>query len=101
MSSSTEGLGTSILDAMALARPVVATSAGGIVDAVEHEETGLLVPPGDAGALARALKDLQESAATRQRMGLAGLRKVEEFDLQHTVQRTISAYQELFTPSRA
>lgn len=100
MSSSTEGLGTSILDAMALARPVVATSAGGIVDAVAHEETGLLVPPGDARAFARALQDLQESAATRQRMGLAGLRKVEEFDLRHTVRRTISAYQELFAPSR-
>lgn len=101
MSSKTEGLGTSILDAMALARPVVATSAGGIVDAVDHEETGLLVPPQDPRALARALGDLQESAATRQRMGLAGQKKVEQFDLQRTVRLTIDAYQELFPANGA
>jgi glycosyltransferase involved in cell wall biosynthesis len=96
MSSKTEGLGTSILDAMALARPVVATSAGGIVDAVEHEKTGLLVPPQDPGALAGALGGLQESAASRQRMGLAGQQKVEEFDLARTIRLTIAAYLELF-----
>jgi glycosyltransferase involved in cell wall biosynthesis len=101
MSSRTEGLGTSILDAMALARPVVATRAGGIVDAVEHGETGLLVPPEDARAMAQALGDLQKSAATRQRMGLAGRRKVEEFDLRRTVELTLSAYLELFPATSA
>lgn len=96
MSSVTEGLGTSILDAMALARPVIATRAGGIVDAVTAGETGLLVPPSDPGAMAAALADLQNSAASRQRMGLAGQRKVEEFDVRRTVELTLAAYRELF-----
>src|SRR3954468_23431282 len=61
MSSVTEGLGTSLLDAMACARPIVATSAGGIPEIVEDDRNGLIVPPRDAAALAkaivRALKD--------------------------------------------
>src|SRR6185503_2266450 len=61
MSSVTEGLGTSLLDAMACARPIVATEAGGIPEIVEDGVNGLLVPPRDAPALAaaivRALKD--------------------------------------------
>ena len=48
MSSVMEGLGTSLLDAMACARPIVATDTGGIPEVVVHEETGLLVPPRDA-----------------------------------------------------
>src|SRR5262249_23387082 len=47
MSSVTEGLGTSLLDAMACARPVVATTAGGIPEIVVDRETGFLVPPRD------------------------------------------------------
>src|SRR5204863_4348825 len=61
MSSLTEGLGTSLLDAMACGRPIVATTAGGIPEIVEDGATGLLVPPRDAPALAaaivRALRD--------------------------------------------
>src|SRR5438067_376414 len=55
MSSVTEGLGTSLLDAMACARPIVATSAGGIPEIVESGVTGTLVPPRDAHALAGAI----------------------------------------------
>ncbi len=61
MSSVTEGLGTSLLDAMACARPIVATRAGGIPEIVEDGVNGLLVPVRDHHALAeaivRALKD--------------------------------------------
>ena len=55
MSSVTEGLGTSLLDAMACARPVVATSVGGIPEVVVDGETGFLVPPRDPEALAAAI----------------------------------------------
>ena len=96
MSSVTEGLGTSILDAMALARPVIASRAGGIVDAVEDGQTGLLVPPRDPSKLADALRHLQDSAPSRQRMGLAGRQKVEDFDVRRTVELTLAAYQELY-----
>src|SRR4030095_8030699 len=55
MSSVTEGLGTSLLDAMACSVPIVATSAGGIPEIVEDGLNGLLVPPRDAAALAAAI----------------------------------------------
>src|SRR5947208_7720196 len=54
MSSVTEGLGTSLLDAMACGRAIVATRAGGIPEIVDEGRTGLLVPPRDAAALAAA-----------------------------------------------
>src|SRR3954471_13020283 len=63
MSSVTEGLGTSLLDAMACARPVVATRTGGIPEIVEDGVTGLLVAPQDPAALAAAiLRMLQDQA---------------------------------------
>ena len=54
MSSLTEGLGTSVLDAMAARRAVVATRAGGIPESVVDEETGLLTPVGDANSMSHA-----------------------------------------------
>ena len=53
MSSVTEGLGSAVLDAMAMGLAVVGTRAGGIPEAVVHGETGLLVPPGEPAPLAR------------------------------------------------
>ena len=53
MSSVTEGLGSAVLDAMAMGHAVVGTRAGGIPEAVVPDETGLLVEPADAKALAR------------------------------------------------
>lgn len=50
-----EAQGLAILEAMALRRPVVATAVGGVPEMVEHERTGLLVPPHDAAALAQAI----------------------------------------------
>ena len=47
MSSVTEGLGTSLLDAMACGRPIVATTAGGMPEVVQDGKTGILVPPRD------------------------------------------------------
>ena len=55
MSSLAEGLGTSLLDAMAAAKATVASATGGIPEAVSHGETGLLVPPRDDQALATPL----------------------------------------------
>ena len=55
MSSVTEGLGSAVLDAMAMGHAVVGTKAGGIPEAVVHDETGLLVEPADAKTLAAAI----------------------------------------------
>src|SRR3990170_4798826 len=73
MSSLTEGLGTSLLDAMACGKPVVATSTGGIPEVVEDGETGMLVPPRDHDAMASAIVRLLKDEPLRRRMGEAGL----------------------------
>lgn len=93
--SSSEGLGTSLLDAMSFARPVVATSAGGIPEAVEDGVTGRIVPVGDPGALARALVALLRDAAGRDAMGQAGRRRFEErFTADRMVDETLGVYGE-------
>ena len=76
MSSVTEGLGTSLLDAMACGKPVVATTAGGIPEVVVDGETGLLVPPRDHGAMADAIVRLLADARCGEQMGAAGLARV-------------------------
>lgn len=55
-----EGLGSVLLEVMMCKVPIVATSAGGIPDLIKHENTGLLVPPGDQKALSAAVKRLLE-----------------------------------------
>lgn len=67
-----EGLGVSALEAMAAARPVVASAVGGLVDAVVEGETGLLVPPDDSRALSSALERLTRDASLRARLGNSG-----------------------------
>lgn len=69
LTSVSEGFPNSIVEAMAAGRAVVATRVGGVADAVAEGETGLLVPPGDHGALAAALDSLVRDPARRARMG--------------------------------
>ncbi|RPJ78609.1 MAG: glycosyltransferase family 1 protein, partial [Acidobacteria bacterium] len=96
MSSVTEGLGTSLLDAMAAGRPVVATRAGGIPEVVDEGVTGLLVPPRDAGALADAILSLLRDDNLRRRMGDAGLARVRErFTVRRMVAETVAVYERL------
>ncbi len=93
MSSITEGLGSTVLDAMAMTLAVVGTHAGGIPEAVEHGETGLLVPTGDARALAGAMVRLLKDPKLRQRMGEAGLRRVQQnFGVGRMLSSTLEAY---------
>ncbi|MFW0150962.1 glycosyltransferase [Mycobacterium sp. smrl_JER01] len=61
-----------VLQAMACGAPIVATAAGGFRDAVIDDVTGMLVPPGRADALARALRSILSQMVLRQGMGLAG-----------------------------
>lgn len=66
-----EGLPNSMIEAMAVALPVVVTAVGGIPDAIRHGENGLLVPPRDAEALRLALAQLVASAPLRRTLGEA------------------------------
>jgi glycosyltransferase involved in cell wall biosynthesis len=69
-----EGLPRALLEAMALAKPVVATDIGGSREVVRHEETGLIVAPRDAEALAQSLSRLVASPRDRRAYGEAGRR---------------------------
>jgi glycosyltransferase involved in cell wall biosynthesis len=93
MSSITEGLGTSLLDAMAAGCPIVATRTGGIPEVVVDGETGLLVPPRDAPALARAILDLLADPGRRRRFADAGRARVRErFTADRMVEQTLAVY---------
>jgi glycosyltransferase involved in cell wall biosynthesis len=94
MSSVTEGLGSTVLDAMAMKLAVVGTEAGGIPEAVVHGETGLLAPPGHARELASHIVKLLKDPATRRRMGAEGLARVsEQFGVGRLLHGTLDAYQ--------
>jgi glycosyltransferase involved in cell wall biosynthesis len=96
MSSDTEGLGTSLLDAMAAGKPCVGTRAGGIPEAVVDGETGLIVPPRDPGALAAALVRLLNDKPLRDRLGEAGLARARaKFSVEKMVEGTLAAYARL------
>jgi len=67
-----------LLEAMAAAKPVVATRSGGIPELVVHEETGLLVPPKDSQALADALLRVVKDRLLAERMGRQGQERLEK-----------------------
>jgi glycosyltransferase involved in cell wall biosynthesis len=93
MSSVTEGLGTSLLDAMACGKPIVATTAGGMPEVVVDGRTGLLVPPRDHEAMADAIVRLLRDASTREEMAAAGLARVRaRFSAERMVQDTLEVY---------
>ncbi|HZP53708.1 glycosyltransferase family 4 protein [Actinocrinis sp.] len=73
-----EAFGMVLLEAMACATPVVASSVGGPAFVLENGESGLLVPPGDPAALEKACRSLLEDTELADRMGASGRRRVEE-----------------------
>ena len=72
-----EGLGVVLIEALRYGTPVIASAAGGIVDIVRDGETGLLVPPGNEGALAGAVARLQDDRALAARLVREGQAHVE------------------------
>ena len=85
-----EGLPMSVIEAMLTGLPVIASDVRGPAEQVVPEATGLLVPPGDASALAAALQRLVADPALRARMGASGrLRAVERYDEAKVLARTL------------
>jgi len=76
LSSDFEAFGIVLAEAMAAGKPCVSTRVGGTTDVVEDGRTGLLVPPGDAKGMAKALLELLEDPERRKRMGEAGRERV-------------------------
>lgn len=84
-----EGLPLAVLEAMFLGVPVVATAVGGTAEAVRHERTGLIVPPGDALALADAMARMAVDPDLRERMGSAARQEAEQrFTVDRMVRET-------------
>jgi glycosyltransferase involved in cell wall biosynthesis len=93
--SLSEGFGMVCAEAMAHGRPVVASAVGGLLDMVVHEETGLLVPPGDVPALRAALERLLGDRALRRRLGATARERITELCAwDAVVDRTIAVYAE-------
>jgi len=90
-----EGFGVVCAEAMAHGRPVVAGDVGGLRDLVVHEGTGLLVRPGDVGALREALSRLLGDGDLRRRFGEAGRARIaEHFTWTRFADETLRAYED-------
>lgn len=99
--SQTEGLPYSVLEAMGLGKPIVATTVGGVPEAIEDGVTGLLVPPASAPPLADALATLARAPALARRLGEAAKRRQRDlFSLEHATAETLALY-ESGRPARA
>lgn len=95
----TEGLGVVLLEAMTYGKPVIASAAGGIVDIVRDGRNGFLVPPGDAGALAGAIRACVENPARARGLGAQGRIDVEEgFSWDVIADRLAALYTFVSTP---
>ena len=98
MSSVQEGLGTALLDALAMGKPVVAARSGGIPEAVQDGETGLLVAAGDAKALADGIVEMLTKTGKAKIMAENGVIKVREnFSVDAMVQKNIEVYQRILS----
>ena len=91
-----ENLSIAILEAMERGKPVVSTWAGGTPEVVHSGETGILVPPNDARALAEAMAQMVDSLELRLQLGAAGRQRViAHFSLEHFSNQLAIAYRDL------
>lgn len=95
LSSYLEGLGTSVLDAMAYGIPVVATRAGGIPEMVCDGGNGFLVPVGDASRLGDRICEVLIDSSLRRHMGERARCTAERFDIRETIRRTEALYRDV------
>ncbi len=96
-----EGTPVTVLEAMAMGLPVVATDVPGCREAVVHGETGFLVPPRDVERLSQAIEQLIDDPDLRGRMGWAGrTRVVERFAVERIVEQYLDLYAELLGDGR-
>lgn len=91
-----EGLPRSVIEAMAYGTPPIVANAGGSPELVIDQESGLIVPPADAGAIGRAITDLYENPEKRAKMGEQARERIRScFKSETTVQQTLELYQQV------
>jgi len=102
LSSAWEGLPNAVMEAMAAAKPVVATNVGGVPELVKEDETGFIVPPRNPEALAQAMEKMMAlPQEKRLEMGKAGRTYIEaNYSLEHVVDQWVALYKELLTKRR-
>lgn len=96
MPSIQEGLGLSIMEAMAAGRPVIATDVGGVSTLVKDKDTGFLIPPQDAGKLSSTILNLLEDKPTQLKVGACAQEYVRKnFNLEDMVSKVEDVYKEV------
>ncbi len=97
LSSKEEGLGTSILDAMSVGLPIVATKAGGIPEIVKDRINGILCDIGDEQSLAEAILELAKNEQLRKTYGDNSKEFVKEFSIEVTTEKYLDLYKQLLS----
>ncbi len=94
-----EGMGKAIVEAMAMGKPVIASDVGGIPDLVIPGENGILVPPGDSNALAKAILNLRDHPEVRVKMGELGREKALGYGVESMIHKIDGLYAGLLAKS--
>jgi L-malate glycosyltransferase len=93
--SRSEAFPNGAIEAMAAGLPVIACAVGGLLDLIQNDSTGILVPSGDAGALASALRSLVEHPVRAEALGAAARRVVHE---RYSFDRMVASFEDLYCP---
>ncbi len=93
--SRSEGLGTSVIDAMAIGVPPIAFAVGGLPEVIEDGKSGILVPAGDVSAFMRAAAELITNEPLRARLAEGAKARAREFDSKRMIERTAEVYDRL------
>ena len=84
-----------LIEAMAIGLPCIASNVGGVLDLIDHQENGLLIPPRASGALAEAINDLLTNQELAAHLGRNARQKIEEmFDNDRSIQQLQAVYQD-------
>ena len=93
LSSREEGMGSVLLDALLIGKPIAATRAGGIPDVIDDGVTGLLAPVGDPAVLGVRIATLLEDRVLAARLAAAARARVAEFSVERMADRTLAVYE--------
>jgi glycosyltransferase involved in cell wall biosynthesis len=97
--SRSEGLGTSVIDAMSVGVPPIAFSVGGLSEVIEHEKNGLLIPQGDVEEFGRAAEILMRDGDFRRYLGANARLRASQFSADAMTEDTEAVYYDLMSRS--